>query len=101
VPWFRRLVADLSPRRLGFDSGSIHVGFVVDQVALGEVFVRLFRFSSVIFIPLVLHYREKLLVFITGLHNKPQGCGESVACAAGPVTVKKCGQGSVGDTSVT
>jgi RNA-binding protein YhbY len=25
-----------------------------------------------------------LFIFITGLHNKPQGCGASVASAAGP-----------------
>jgi hypothetical protein len=30
--------------------------------------------------------REKLIIFITGLHNKPQGCGVSVASAAGPVS---------------
>jgi hypothetical protein len=30
----------------------------------------------------------KLIIFITGLHNKPQGCGESVASAAGPFTTK-------------
>jgi hypothetical protein len=28
---------------------------------------------------------EKTLIFITGLHNKPQGCGASVASAAGPL----------------
>jgi hypothetical protein len=28
----------LSPRRPGFDPGSVHVGFVVDKVALGQVF---------------------------------------------------------------
>jgi hypothetical protein len=38
VPWLRRLVAGLSPRRFGFDPGSVHVGFVVDKVALGQVF---------------------------------------------------------------
>jgi hypothetical protein len=32
---------------------------------------------------------KKLIVFITGLHNKPQGCGASVASAAGPFTTKK------------
>jgi hypothetical protein len=26
---------------------------------------------------------KKLIIFITGLHNKPQGCGASVASAAG------------------
>jgi hypothetical protein len=28
-------------------------------------------------------------IFITGLHKKPQGCGASVASAAGPFTTKK------------
>jgi hypothetical protein len=32
---------------------------------------------------------EKLMIFITGLHNKPQGCGASVASAAGPFTKKE------------
>ena len=27
---------------------------------------------------------KKLIIFITGLHNKSQGCGASVASAAGP-----------------
>jgi hypothetical protein len=55
VPWLRRLVAGLSPRRPEFDPGSVHVGFVVDTVALGQVL----RFSPVNFIPPVLHYKEK------------------------------------------
>jgi hypothetical protein len=33
--------------------------------------------------------RKKLIISITGLHNKPQGCGASVASAAGPFTTKK------------
>jgi hypothetical protein len=53
------LVAGLPPRRSGFDPGSVHVGFVVDKVALGQVFPRELRFSSVNFIPPVLHYLEK------------------------------------------
>jgi hypothetical protein len=92
VPWLRWLVAGLSPRRPGFDPGSVHVGFVVDKVALGQVFPRVLRFSPVNFIPPVLQYKEKrkkLIIFITGLHNKPQGCGASVASAAGPFTTKK------------
>jgi hypothetical protein len=66
---------------------------VVDKVALGQVFLRALRFFPVSFIPPALHYKEKLkkmLIFITGLHNKPQGCGASVASAAGPFTTKKC-----------
>jgi hypothetical protein len=38
VPRLRQLAAGLSPRRPGFDAGSVHVGFVVDKVALGQVF---------------------------------------------------------------
>jgi hypothetical protein len=30
-----------------------------------------------------------IFIFITGLHNKPQGCSASVTSAAGPFTVKK------------
>jgi hypothetical protein len=59
VPWLRRLVAGLSPLRPGFDPGSVHVGFVVDKVALGQVFPRALRFSAVNFIPPVIHYMEK------------------------------------------
>jgi hypothetical protein len=69
------------------------VGFVVDKVALGQVFPHVLRFSPVNFIPLVLHYTGKrkaeLIIFITGLHIKPQGCGASVASAAGLFTQKK------------
>jgi hypothetical protein len=69
------------------------VGFVVDKVALGQVFSLVLRFSPVNFISPVLHYTEKLkkkkIVFFTGLHNKPQGCVASVASAAGPFTTKK------------
>jgi hypothetical protein len=56
VPCLRRLVAGLSPRRPGFDPGSVHVGLVVDEVAMGHIFPPEylgFRFSSAI------HYREK------------------------------------------
>jgi hypothetical protein len=96
VPWLRRLVAGLSPRRPGFDPASVHVGFVVDKVALRQDFPRVLRFSPVNLIPLVLHYLEKrkkkkliILLFITGLHNKPQGCGASVTSAAEPFKKKK------------
>jgi hypothetical protein len=44
VPWFRQLVTGLSPRRPEFDPGSVHVGFVVDKLALGQVFPRVLQF---------------------------------------------------------
>jgi hypothetical protein len=81
VPWLRRLVAGLSPRRPGFDRGPVHVGCVVDKVALGQVFPRVHRFSPV---------NSKLIIFITGLHNKPQGCGASIASVAGPLKKTFC-----------
>jgi hypothetical protein len=51
VPWVRWLVAGLSPRRPGFAPGSVHVGFVVDKVALGQVFLRVLPFYPVSIIP--------------------------------------------------
>ena len=39
--------------------------------------------------PLQGKMEKKLIIFITGLHNKPQGCGASVVSAAGPFTTKK------------
>jgi hypothetical protein len=94
VPWLRRLVAGLSPRRPGFNPGSVHMGFVVDKVALGQVFLPRTSVFSCQF-----HFTgaplqgkmKKLIIFITGLHNKHQGCGASVSSAAGPFTTKnKC-----------
>jgi hypothetical protein len=58
VPWLRRLVAGLSPRRPGSDPGSVHVGFLVDKMALGQIFPRVLRFFPVSLIPPVLHYTE-------------------------------------------
>jgi hypothetical protein len=52
VTWLRRLVASLSPQRPRFIPGSVNVGFVVDKVALGEVFLRVLRFFPVHIIPL-------------------------------------------------
>jgi hypothetical protein len=39
--------------------GSVNVGFVVDEVALGQVFLRALRVSPVNYIPPVLQYLEK------------------------------------------
>jgi hypothetical protein len=38
VPWLRRLVAGLAPRKPGFDPRSVPVRSVVNRVALGQVF---------------------------------------------------------------
>jgi hypothetical protein len=47
VLWLRALVAGLLRQRPGFAPGSIHVGFLVDKVALGQIFLRVLRFSRV------------------------------------------------------
>ena len=59
VPSLRWLVAGLSPRGPGFNPKSVHVGFVVDKMALGQVSPLILRFSPSSFIPSVLHYTEK------------------------------------------
>ena len=48
--WLRLLLADLSPRRHGFDTRAVSLGFVVDKVALREDFLRapVFFFSCVV-----------------------------------------------------
>jgi hypothetical protein len=56
-------------------------------------FPEYFGFFRVNFIPPLLHYKEKrkkkiIIIFITVLHYKPQGCGASVASTAGPLTKK-------------
>jgi hypothetical protein len=50
MPWLRSLVVGPSPRRPGLAPGSIHVGFVVDKVAVGQIFLRGLRFSLSIYI---------------------------------------------------
>lgn len=43
--------AGLSSRRLSFDLGPMHVGFMTDKLALYQVFLRLIRSSPVSTIP--------------------------------------------------
>jgi hypothetical protein len=67
------------------------VGFVVDKVALGQVFFpEYFSFPLSISFHLgsITRKNEKinLIIFVTGLYNKPQGCGASVESAAGAFT---------------
>ena len=47
VPRLRRLVAGISPRRLGFEIRPVCLGFVVDTLALRQVFLRLLHFYPV------------------------------------------------------
>jgi hypothetical protein len=98
VPWFRRLVADLSPRWPGFDPGRVHVGFVWTKWHW-DTFPPPPQYFG---FPLSISFRRcsitrkneqkhliTTLIFITGLHNKPHGCGASVASAVGPFTTNK------------
>jgi hypothetical protein len=67
-------------------------GMCGGQSGTGTSFSQVLQFFPVNFVPLVLHYKEKrkkLIIFITGFHNKPQGCGASVAYTAGPCTTEK------------
>jgi hypothetical protein len=69
---------------------------VVDKVALGQVFPPSFSVFFCQFHSTRAPFLGKgqkiiiiIVIFIIGLHNKPQGCGASVASAAGPFTTKK------------
>jgi hypothetical protein len=53
LPWLRRLLAYLSPQRPGFAPCSVHVWFVVDKVALGQVFLGSSVFPVIIIPPWV------------------------------------------------
>jgi hypothetical protein len=71
------------------------VGFVVKKVALGQVFPEYFGFPCHFHftgVPLQGNMKNKIFIIITGLYNKPQGCGKSAASAAGPFTTQKCHQ---------
>jgi hypothetical protein len=86
LPWLRRLVAGLSPRRPGFDPRSVHMGFVVDKVALGLVFLPVLQFSPVSIIPPMLHTHLHLHIALIRRRN-----GE--VCEP---TIKQCPLGNRG-----
>jgi hypothetical protein len=50
-----------SPRRSGAAPRAVHVGFVVDKVALGRVFLRVLRVSHVSIIPPLLHIHSRII----------------------------------------
>jgi hypothetical protein len=92
VLWLRLLVAGLSPRRPGFDPGSVHVGFVVDKVALGQVFPpEYFGFPlSISFHRCSITWKNKkklitfLFIFITRVAEEASRlwCDRSFCCGA-------------------
>jgi len=60
MSWFTLLVARLSLRGPGFDPGTVYVRCVVDKMALGQVFHRVFQFFPVSIIPPMLHIHPHL-----------------------------------------
>jgi hypothetical protein len=66
VPWLRRLLSGISQQRSGFAPGSVHVGFVVNKVALGQVLLQAIRF------PLSTSFhRASLCVNYSGINKSP------------------------------
>lgn len=55
VPFVRRLVAGLSPRRSELNSRSVYLGFMVERVTLEQVFLRVLRSFRVTVIQPVIH----------------------------------------------
>jgi hypothetical protein len=53
LQYLRRLVSDFPPQLPGFDLRSGHVGFVIDKVALGQVFFEYLGFSCRLIPPTV------------------------------------------------
>jgi hypothetical protein len=85
VPWLRRLVAGFSPRRPGIVTESVRVGFVVYQVALGQVFLRVFRFILVsIILPWLsmLIYHLRMNNISVGNRSSVSRVAQSVQCLA-------------------
>jgi hypothetical protein len=63
VPQLRRLVAGFPPRRHGFEPRSshvVHVGFVVDQVVVGQAFCEYFDFLWQFSFHRLLHIHDHL-----------------------------------------
>ena len=56
---FESVMAVLSLRKFGFDPTPVRMGFVVDQVTVGQIFLPVRRVSPVIIIPplLLLEWR--------------------------------------------
>ena len=54
MPWLRRLLADPSSRRRGFNPRPVSVGFMVDKVVHEKFFARITGFSPIIIMPPVL-----------------------------------------------
>jgi hypothetical protein len=76
VPLFGQLVARLLRRRPVFDPGSVHVGFVVDEVALRQGFTEYFGLpQSISFHRCSITRKITIIIIIISffrrLHKKP------------------------------
>jgi hypothetical protein len=60
LPWLRRLIAHVSPPKSEFDPRPVHVGFMVNKVALVQGFLRVLRFHTVICQLLAVSLRNEL-----------------------------------------
>ena len=70
VAWLGWVVANLSLQRRGFNPRPVHVGFVVDRVAVGQFSLGLLLFSPVSIIPPLLHthsftYHPRYIMFLS------------------------------------
>jgi hypothetical protein len=85
MPWFRWLVAGLSKRRPGFDPRSVYVRFVLENVAMEEVFFRKHRFSLLYIIPPKLHTHLYLHAALTRRKNaRSLGINQKQCCFGNP-----------------
>jgi hypothetical protein len=69
LQWVGRLAVGLWPRRPEFAPGSVHVGCVVDNVALWQVSVRFIRFP----LSISTHRGSPYSYIIWGMNNRPVG----------------------------
>jgi hypothetical protein len=67
LTWLRWLVASLLPGRTGFSPKSVHVGFVVYKVALGQVSLRVIRFP----LSASFHHASPYSYIIWRVNNRP------------------------------
>ena len=70
LTWLRQSVAGFSPRRCDFSSRPVNVGFVVDKVAVGMVFLPVLQISPFSVIPQMLYtyssiYHRRCVMFFS------------------------------------
>jgi hypothetical protein len=86
VPQFRRSVVGFPPRRLGFELGSVLVGFVVDKAALEQVLSKYFGFPCQLLFNRLLYNHHYHLSSGAGI------IGQIVAAVQSGLSPKKFGK---------